>query len=192
MDELLHVDPLAWLLNQPAAACGDPLRQQTLQGLARRAAALPEGPLRRRLCERLLERLQAPHSPPPAQAVATAPTEHPLRDWMAALQARAGGPGEDLRSLQQNRRSFGRLRLAQRLAQAPASPAAPTQSLGPLNTLALVPKALALLQQTSPDYLERLVGYLDALAVLAPESAAPLDSSKPGKSSKPTKRRSKP
>ena len=168
-DALLHADPQAWL-SQHAPACGDPLRQQTLQGLARRAAAQPEGPLRRRLCERLLERLQAPHSPPPAPAGVITPIEHPLRDWMAALQARAGGPGEDLRSLQQHRRSFGRLRLAQRLAQSPASPAAPAQSLGPLNTLALVPKALTLLQQTSHDYLERLVGYLDALAALAPES----------------------
>jgi hypothetical protein len=185
MDALLHADPQAWLQAQLRAqqlAGADPLHEATLQGLARRAAALPEGALRTRLSEKLWAYCQAPRppampdGPPPLRPIA-----HPLQDWMAALQARCGAPGEELRSLRQHRHSFGRLRLAQRLAQTPSASAAPAQSLGPLNTLALVPKALTLLQQVSPDYLERLVGYLDTLAALSGEAAPPAEAPQPPK-----------
>lgn len=136
--------------------------------LQRRADALPEGAvLRTRLQQRAAAYGAA--GARPAAAPAPTPRARPLAELLATLPPAHGGP----RVAEAHRRDWGALRLAQRLAQPVAEPAAP---LGPLHAQVLVPRALALLQRLSPAYLQRLVEQVDALNALlplAPNEAAP-------------------
>ena len=157
------LDPLRWLqAAAPHAAATHPARWAGLQALARRAAAA-DGRLR----ERLIERLQQTVAELPAPAPSTAP---PRPSRLRALLDRLGDAPPALRSQQLHQRSWTRLRVARRLAELqPAQ--APSQALGPLNAMALLPRALAELGEASPEYLQRFLAFADALAALP--AAAP-------------------
>ena len=83
----------------------------------------------------------------------------------------SAGPAADPRTLQFFKRTWSRLSADQRLAQSRASL---PENAGPLNSQHLVHRALTLMQALSPEYLERFVGYIDALQwlELANEAAA--------------------
>lgn len=152
-------DPLGWL---QARAESDPVRLRVLEGLARRASAQAPGALRERLVARLVLRAEAPPVElPPARAARAA---SPLGELLARLPA-----GTELRNVQAHRRTWSALRLTRRMAEVSAP--AP-EHLGPLNSQVLVTRALQQLQDLAPDYLQRLLTQLDALAALSPLQAA--------------------
>ena len=80
------------------------------------------------------------------------------------------GTAADSQTLQFFKRTWSRLSADQRLAQSRASL---PENAGPLNSHHLVHRSLTLMRELSPDYLERFVGYIDALQWLeqANESA---------------------
>ncbi|MFT7776428.1 DUF2894 domain-containing protein [Roseateles sp.] len=154
-------DPVGWVA---ARTDTDPVRRRVLEALARRAAAQPPGALRDKLVARLLQRAQAEPAPPPVRPSAS--TARPLAALVAKLHP---GAGPELRNVQAHRRTWSALRLTRRMAEI----AAPVpEHLGPLNSQVLVARALQQLQSLAPDYLQRLLAQLDALAVLAPLQAA--------------------
>lgn len=154
-------DPVGWVAAQAGA---DPVRRRVLDALARRASAQPPGALRDQLVARLVQRAKAEPVALPARRSAQAPS--PLTELVAALQADAG---PELRNVQAHRRTWSALRLTRRMAEV----AAPVpEHLGPLNSQVLVARALQQLQDLAPDYLQRLLTQLDALAALAPLHAA--------------------
>ena len=89
----------------------------------------------------------------------------------ATADKAAAGPAADPKTLQFFKRTWSRLSADQRLAQSRASL---PENAGPLNSQHLVHRALTLMQSLSPEYLERFVGYIDALQWLeqANEAAA--------------------
>ena len=121
---------------QPGAAA---VRQLWAEALARRAAAQPE-PVRRRLAVRL------------------ATLEQGAAD-VAALPVPDASPPE-LQALQRFRATWSRLAAEERVQQALAH--VPPQA-GPLNSSHLVYRALLLMRETAPEYLQRFVPYVDAL-----------------------------
>ena len=152
-------DPIAWVAAQPA---GDPVRLRVLQALARRASAQPPGALRERLVARLMQRARAEPVALPARQAANAPS--PLTALVAELQA-----GPELRNVQAHRRTWSALRLTRRMAEVSAPV---PEHLGPLNSQVLVTRALQQLKDLAPDYLQRVLTQLDALAALAPLQVA--------------------
>ena len=85
-------------------------------------------------------------------------------------EATPDSAGADARTLQFFKRTWSRLSADQRLAQSRASL---PDNAGPLNSHHLVHRSLTLMRELSPQYLERFVGYIDALQWLeqANESA---------------------
>jgi len=83
----------------------------------------------------------------------------------------APGAAADPRTVQFFKRTWSRLSADQRLAQSRASLPG---NAGPLNSHHLVHRSLTLMRELSPEYLERFVGYIDALQWLeqANEAAA--------------------
>ena len=81
------------------------------------------------------------------------------------------GTAADPKTLQFFKRTWSRLSADQRLAQSRASL---PDNAGPLNSHHLVHRSLTLMRELSPEYLERFVGYVDALQWLeqADEAAA--------------------
>jgi len=69
-------------------------------------------------------------------------------------------PARELKSLRYFRSTWSRLSAEQQLAQALAQ--AP-ENAGPLNSHLLVLRALQLMQDVSPDYLQRFMSYVDTL-----------------------------
>jgi hypothetical protein len=69
-------------------------------------------------------------------------------------------PVRELKSLRYFRSTWSRLSAEQQLAQALAQ--AP-ENAGPLNSHLLVLRALQLMQEVSPDYLQRFMSYADTL-----------------------------
>lgn len=170
----------------------DPVRFRLAESLARRACA-HAGAARRMLDDKLaalLEKLSEPSEsraePAPsgprqgllAELVAQAsrqksgpvlaPSTRP-RD--AATDKAPAGPAADPKTLQFFKRTWSRLSAEQRLAQSRASL---PENAGPLNSQHLVHRSLTLMHVLSPEYLERFVGYIDALQWLeqANEAAA--------------------
>jgi hypothetical protein len=87
-----------------------------------------------------------------------------------AAPARPGpGPVADAKTLQFFKRTWSRLSADQRLAQSLASLPG---NAGPLNSHHLVHRSLMLMRELSPEYLERFVGYVDALQWLEQADAA--------------------
>jgi hypothetical protein len=128
--------------------------------------------LRERLVARLVQRAEAAPARPLARPAANAAS--PLTALVAALQA---GAGPELRNVQAHRRTWSALRLTRRMAEISAPV---PEHLGPLNSQVLVARALQQLQSLAPDYLQRLLTGLDALAALAPLQAA-AEAEKPAK-----------
>lgn len=158
MDAAL-LDPLAWLQARNEA---DPVRLRVLQGLARRAS-MQTGALRERLVARLVQRAEAAPLPLPTRATTSSASK--LAELVAQLQA----AGPELRNVSAHRRTWSALRVQRRLAEVSAPV---PEHLGPLNSQVLVTRALQQLQGLAPDYLQRLLTQLDALAALGPLKAA--------------------
>ena len=96
------------------------------------------------------------------RAAATSPT--------APLAARTSRPPRDLNIVQQHRGAWTQLRAEQRVAQ--SQTALPDQA-GPLNSQLLLHRALTLMRETSPGYLQHLMGQAEALMWLEQALAAP-------------------
>lgn len=122
----------------------------------------PSGPRRGVLAELVA---QASHlKSGPVLAPSTGPRN-------AAADRAPAGPATDPKTLQFFKRTWSRLSAEQRLAQSRASL---PENAGPLNSHHLVHRSLTLMRELSPEYLERFVGYIDALQWLeqANEAAA--------------------
>ena len=162
------------------------VRARLAQALARRADA-HAGEARRAIDERVAALTAASDAvPEPARASTTQRgalaglVAHAARQKTApvlgpATKRREAAPGEpaatDTRTLQFFQRTWSRISAEQRLAQ---SRATLPDNAGPLNSHHLVHRALTLMHELSPEYLERFVGYVDALQWLeqANEAAA--------------------
>ena len=165
----------------------DPVRFRFIEAMARRVAT-HEGEARRLLDERLA-RLLAAHGaalenrePPRKKMPPAAPTEGGLADLLAHVAERTGvaegsaaRSASDLKSLRYFRSTWSRLSADRRLNQ---SQAKVPENAGPLNSQHLVHRAITLMRDTSPDYLNRLMSYIDTLSwidqanVSAPPPAA--------------------
>ena len=186
-------------LRERGADHRDPVRFRLAQGLARRAAA-HAGAARRAIEEKLtalLARFDAGDDAPRGDA---APASVPERGALAALvdhaarqkgaaatavsasrgapaQAHAGatsvaahaGAAADAGTVHFFKRTWSRLSADQRLAQSRASL---PENAGPLNSQHLVHRSLLLMRELSPEYLERFVGYIDALQWLEQSNEA--------------------
>ena len=169
----------------------DPVRFRLAESLARRAGT-HAGAARRVLDDKLallLQTIAAVVAAASQQAAAGVAAPRPRRGALgeladhAARQKSAPGPttlsreaapdsvGADARTLQFFKRTWSRLSADQRLAQSRASL---PDNAGPLNSHHLVHRSLTLMRELSPEYLERFVGYIDALQWLeqANESAS--------------------
>ena len=166
----------------------DAVRARFAQALARRAGA-HAGAARRAIDDRLAALTAAPPAvqDEPSQTSAVPPGRGPLADLVAhaarqkpapvlglpAARPRAAAPDEAAaagsRTLQFFKRTWSRLSADQRLAQSRASL---PDNAGPLNSHHLVHRSLTLMRELSPEYLERFVGYVDALQWLEQSSEA--------------------
>ena len=173
-------------LRERGADRRDPVRFRLAEGLARRAAA-HAGAARRAIEDKLVALLARPETSsgaargrpaaarePGALAAlvqhaasregGTATIAAPSRaatpmSGTAAVPAPAGAAADD-RTVQFFKRTWSRLSADQRLAQSRASL---PENAGPLNSQHLVHRSLVLMRELSPEYLERFVGYIDAL-----------------------------
>ena len=167
----------------------DVVRARFAQALTRRAGA-HAGAARRVLDDRLAALTTTPVAPQDEPSNADpAPTRpgalaelvaHAARQKTAPVLGPASKPREaapdkavasDAHTLQFFQRTWSRLSADQRLAQARATL---PENAGPLNSHHLVHRSLTLMRELSPEYLERFVGYIDALQWLeqANEAAA--------------------
>lgn len=168
----------------------DPVRFRFIEAVARRAAA-HEGEARRLLDERLRHLLAvydadlakaatAKKKTPPATPLAGGLTEllaHVAeRTGVAEGSATAGT--SDLKSLRYFRSTWSRLSADRRLNQ---SQAKVPENAGPLNSQHLVHRAITLMRDASPDYLNRLMSYIDTLTWIdqANASAPPPAAARP-------------
>ena len=88
----------------------------------------------------------------------------------APIAAGTSRPPRDLNIVQQHRGAWTQLRAEQRVAQ--SQTALPDQA-GPLNSQLLLHRALTLMRETSPGYLQHLMGQAEALMWLEQALAAP-------------------
>lgn len=153
----------AW--REQGADRADPLRFHFMDALERRSANL-HGEARRLLEERLaalvdtyaddLERRTTD-----AKAVERAPAIGEL--GALADAARRSTTYPELPQLEEFRQLWSRLRteshVRQTLEQVP-------ENAGPLNSGTLVHRSIALMSELSPEYLQRFLGYIDALSWL--------------------------
>jgi hypothetical protein len=167
----------------------DAVRARFAQALARRAGA-HAGAARKVLDERLATLAASPASAQDERAreVAAPSNRGALADLVAhaarqktmpvlgaPARPRDAAPDKpaapDTRTVQFFKRTWSRLSADQRLAQ---SRATLPDNAGPLNSHHLVHRSLTLMRELSPEYLERFVGYVDALQWLeqANEAAA--------------------
>lgn len=169
--------PLAdWLAERRAqgAQRQDPVRFRLIEAMAQRAAG-HQGLAAERLAQRLQQLAaaydaalrQAPPAPAPAER-ASSTTTGPLGQLVAALAAHAP-PEPELRTLRDFRSTWSRLSAERRLTQ---SLAVVPDNAGPLNSQQLVHRALRLMRELSPGYLDRFVQHVDALLWLDQLNAA--------------------
>lgn len=142
---------------QAAATAQALLRAGDLAGLRRLAADL-DGGQRRRAITGLLDQLARPAAGAEADAAGGAHTAAGPASGPDAA-ARTAAPAE-LKALRDFRSTWARLSVEQRLARSLAQ--APEKA-GPLNSHGLALRALQAMRDLSPDYLQRYVGYVDAL-----------------------------
>ena len=98
----------------------------------------------------------------PAVASAAGPT--PARHATARATA-AESPTLELKTVRESRATWARLSVDKQLALAMKQ--AP-KNAGPINSHMLVLRSLAMMQEISPDYLSRVVSYVDTLLFLDP------------------------
>jgi hypothetical protein len=120
----------------------------------------------------------------PAPANAPAPSTAPH----AASRVTAGvAQPRELKTVRESRATWARISVDRQVSLAMKQ--APTNA-GPINSHMLVLRSLALMQEISPDYLSRMVSYVDTLLSLDPgEKEVPVKRKKtpPEKASKPAK-----
>jgi hypothetical protein len=139
------------------------IRAQLIAAMERRAASL-HGEAQRAVELRLAER-RASDTTTPDQTPPTA--LHPgLRELVTDL-AREASPGSaaypDIPALTDFRQLWSTLRADSQLSQSVAN--TPTDA-GPLNSIALASRAIALMRELSPGYLRAFLAYVDDLAWL--------------------------
>jgi hypothetical protein len=143
----------------------DPLRFHAMDALEKRAAML-DGQARQLLDQRLAAWLDAYAGDIAQRAAATDMVER--TPAAGALRALAHNAGEhaaypELPALEAFRQRWERLRteshVRQTLEQVP-------ENAGPLNSSTLVHRSIALMSELSPEYLQRFLGYVDALSWL--------------------------
>lgn len=174
----LPTDALQSQLGAAGAAERDPLGWHYAQALAARTR-LQRGPAQAQLLGKLLaaldalaQRLSQPPAPRPPSAPSAALVA--LRDERLRLQQAQSAahsiawsapqtrPAESAR-VGQVRRQLGRMQVHKQVSQALSQ--APLNA-GPINSQMLVLRALALLRERSPDYLNRLMTEVDTLLCL--------------------------
>lgn len=173
-------------LRERGAQQADPVRFRFIEALARRAEGQPEAV--RRLLEAKLARAldeylaRYPHGhaaevPAPAPAAPASPassTAGPLGELVQTLASaralpvpaqpqRGAAPTPELQALAYFRQTWAKLAVHRSLNQ---SIAKTPKNAGPLNSHRLVLRSLEVIREVSPDYLNRFVGYVDALLVL--------------------------
>ncbi|MFZ3118975.1 MAG: DUF2894 domain-containing protein [Variovorax sp.] len=159
----------------------DPVRLRFIEALAQRATA-HEGEARRLLDERLTHLLavyeadlaktaEAKKKTPPATPPASG-----LAELLAHVAERTGAAegstpsgASDLKSLRYFRSTWSRLSADRRLNQ---SQAKVPENAGPLNSQHLVHRAITLMRDASPDYLNRLMSYIDTLSWIEQANAS--------------------
>lgn len=151
----------------------DPVRFRFLEAMARRAVA-HEGEARRLLDERLTHLLAVYEADLAKTAEAkkktspATPAASGLAELLAHVAERTGiaegsatAGTSDLKSLRYFRSTWSRLSADRRLNQ---SQAKVPENAGPLNSQHLVHRAITLMRDASPDYLNRLMSYIDTLS----------------------------
>jgi hypothetical protein len=102
-----------------------------------------------------------------------------------AQQAPAGAPRAELKSVQYFRNTWSRLsaekQVTQALGQAP-------KNAGPINSHVVALRSLALMRDTSPDYLNRFMAYVDTLLCLDQGDKPVQPAAKPPRAVKTTKK----
>jgi len=119
-------------------------------------------------------------------ALAGAPG-HPPAPHATSRTTAAGSPTLELKTVRESRATWARMSVDKQLALAMQQ--AP-KNAGPINSHMLVLRSLAMMQDISPDYLSRMVSYVDTLLSLDPgEKDVPVKRKKapPAKAPKPTK-----
>ncbi len=124
--------------------------------------------------QRLARRFRARRQPSPVASLHDALHAHqpplagqPEAQTLPSAPASSGTPPlpprRELRALSELRAVQARLSIEKRIANAIAHPPA---NAGPMNAHRLVTRAVSTMQQISPDYLNRFVGYVDTLMAL--------------------------
>ncbi len=118
------------------------------------------------------------------------PAQLPAQHAVPRAAAASSAPLE-LKTVRESRATWARMSVDKQLAlamkQAPAN-------AGPINSHMLVLRSLAMMQELAPDYLSRMVSYVDTLLLLDPgEMNLPVKrkNAVPAKASKPSKVRKK-
>jgi len=115
------------------------------------------------------------------------PPGHPPVQHATSHATASVSPALELKTVRESRATWARLSVDKQLALAMKQ--AP-QNAGPINSHMLVLRSLAMMQEISPDYLSRMVSYVDTLLLLDPgEMELPVKRKKaaPAKAAKPTK-----
>ncbi len=119
-------------------------------------------------------------------ALADAPGSPPAHHFTSRASA-TGAPTLELKTVRESRATWARMSVDKQLALAMKQ--APINA-GPINSHMLVLRSLAMMQELSPDYLSRMVSYVDTLLILDPgEKNLPVKRKKalPAKATKPAR-----
>ena len=189
-------DALVQALRLEGAHQVDPVRFHYIEVLAARAGAYA-GPVRRVLDAKLQTAAAALRASCVLAQSGTATTQSAvprasLGDLVRHMAAHSLGkpdnrilvsitPRTELKSVQYFRNTWSKLsaekQVAQALEQAP-------KNAGPINSHVVALRSLALMRDTSPDYLNRFMTYVDTLLCLDQGDKAPLLTAKPSRVAK--------
>jgi hypothetical protein len=97
-------------------------------------------------------------------ALAGAPVNSPAQHAIARATA-TGDPTLELKTVRESRATWARMSVDKQLALAMKQG---PKNAGPINSHNLVLRSLAMMQEISPDYLSRMVSYVDTLLYLDP------------------------
>ncbi|HEY4560480.1 MAG TPA: DUF2894 domain-containing protein [Lysobacter sp.] len=169
MSDTVDIAALLATLQQRGADRLDPLRYARIRALSRRAADR-DGGLRRALDARIAELASACMASldPSHDGPARDNPRQPARNAFATLHERLADTASPkaqaaTTALDELHRASATARARSQVRQALDS--AP-QDAGPLNSTLLVHRALTLMRDVSPDYLQAFMGYVDTLAWL--------------------------
>lgn len=180
----------------------DPVRFRMLDAFARRAAG-HQGHARRVLDERLAQLLAA-YAAEVEQANASDNATSPavaaerselsaLRDHLARNAQSRSASWPELETLDYFRKTWSRLSTDMQLRR--SRDQVPTNA-GPLNSSSLVHRALSLMREQSPAYLQHFLSYVDALSWLdqmnGSDAPAPKETRRAASAKKGAKSRSRP